>query len=323
MCYTDYIMKTYRHIISFITFAAALAVPFGVYAAVFETDLYYGIHNSPQVTQLQEFLHGQGLYDGPITGNFLSLTRASVASFQQREGIIPAQGYFGPKTRARAEALAGGGGSTSLTADLQKQIAMLQAQLAELLKIQAASPSPSPIPTSTPTPTPTPTPSPSPTPLPTPTPASPVLEVKGETIGHFPETTTNILKLGDFTIRNGTSSSVTFVQLEFDIYDGMNSTLNRNHKVYVKIREGSTTFDTLIGEKDFTFNNDPPPVGGYNRRQLLVPFNFTLNSGEQKTYSLWMEQLEYVTSGELRIEPYKIYTYSLTPQGTFRFVLTK
>jgi hypothetical protein len=70
--------------------------------AYFDKNLYYGLQSDPQVNELQEFLAEQGLYSGPITGNFFSLTMKAVKSFQQREGISPISGFFGPLTRTRA-----------------------------------------------------------------------------------------------------------------------------------------------------------------------------------------------------------------------------
>ncbi len=62
-------------------------------------DLYFGITNEPQVSELQKFLTEQKVYTGPITGNFFSLTQQAVKAFQIKQGIFPTSGYFGPKTR--------------------------------------------------------------------------------------------------------------------------------------------------------------------------------------------------------------------------------
>lgn len=77
----------------------------------FETNLYFGIRGSPQVSCLQEFLKSQGptIYpEGIVSGNFFSLTQAAVMRFQEKYaeqileplGLNKASGYFGPKTRA-------------------------------------------------------------------------------------------------------------------------------------------------------------------------------------------------------------------------------
>ena len=76
-------------------------------AEQFSRDLSFGFQQDSDVTKLQEFLSDEGLYSGPITGNFFSLTLKAVKTFQSREGITPAAGYFGPKTRVRANTLLG------------------------------------------------------------------------------------------------------------------------------------------------------------------------------------------------------------------------
>jgi peptidoglycan hydrolase-like protein with peptidoglycan-binding domain len=63
------------------------------------------LQNNSSVTELQEFLTNQGVYSGPITGNFYSLTLVGVKAFQERENISPVAGYFGPLTRTRANEL--------------------------------------------------------------------------------------------------------------------------------------------------------------------------------------------------------------------------
>jgi len=80
-------------------------VSFG--AERFGRDLFFGLQQDSDIMKLQEFLASEGLYSGPITGNFFSLTLKAVKAFQSREGITPAAGYFGPKTRVRANALIG------------------------------------------------------------------------------------------------------------------------------------------------------------------------------------------------------------------------
>lgn len=79
-----------------------LFFPFLVSAQTFERNLYFGLRNDADVTKLQEFLTDEGVYTGPITGNFFSLTLKAVKDFQTRESITPAAGYFGPITRAKA-----------------------------------------------------------------------------------------------------------------------------------------------------------------------------------------------------------------------------
>ena len=185
-----------------------LSLPLFSFAQTFDRDLYFGLRNDSDVAKLQELLTSEGLYSGPITGNFFSLTLEGLKRFQTREGISPVAGYFGPKTKARAnEILAsqiqasnqqaieetGQTPSPSPTpqpsdaiSSLQNQILILQQQITLLLQQlqfqQAASvvpiPSPTPLPSPTPSLSPSPTPtytpqptlSPSPTPIQTPSP---------------------------------------------------------------------------------------------------------------------------------------------------------
>ncbi|OHA18808.1 MAG: hypothetical protein A2664_04865 [Candidatus Taylorbacteria bacterium RIFCSPHIGHO2_01_FULL_46_22b] len=78
-----------------------------VYAAdfSFERNLSWGMQDSDQVRQLQEFLTEQEVYSGPINGNFYSLTYRGVRAFQQKYDINPVSGYFGPMSRTQANAL--------------------------------------------------------------------------------------------------------------------------------------------------------------------------------------------------------------------------
>ncbi|MDO8516104.1 MAG: peptidoglycan-binding domain-containing protein [bacterium] len=55
-------------------------------ATLFTKDLYFGMKNDAQVTQLQQFLTTYGYYTDPITGNFFSLTQAGVKKFQIAQG---------------------------------------------------------------------------------------------------------------------------------------------------------------------------------------------------------------------------------------------
>lgn len=76
--------------------------PFLVSAKTFDSNLYFGITNDPDVQMLQEFLTDQGIYSGPITGSFFSLTFAAAKKYQSQNNITPAAGFFGPITRAKA-----------------------------------------------------------------------------------------------------------------------------------------------------------------------------------------------------------------------------
>lgn len=73
----------------------------------FNNNLYWNVSStySADVKMLQQFLTNQGLYTGPITGSYLTQTYNAVVAFQKANGINSATGYFGPETRAKANAM--------------------------------------------------------------------------------------------------------------------------------------------------------------------------------------------------------------------------
>lgn len=95
----------------------------------FNTDLEFGME-SDAVVELQKNLTSAGVYSGPITGYFGSLTRAAVKKYQEKNGI-KSTGYFGPLTREKMNGSKVAGVSTSK----DQQIASLKTQIAELMKL--------------------------------------------------------------------------------------------------------------------------------------------------------------------------------------------
>ncbi len=108
----------------------------------FEKNLYAGLRGDPDVSQLQAILSAEGLYAGPITGNFFTLTKAAVQAFQTREYITPASGYFGPLTRGRLNEILR---TQAETADRSET-----ANAASESANTSAAPSPAPAPAETP-----------------------------------------------------------------------------------------------------------------------------------------------------------------------------
>lgn len=79
-------------------FILALFLVPSIAFASFDVDLHYG-SKGDDVVALQEYLTDQGVYTGPITGNFYSLTLRAVRKYQKNSGITPISGYVGPITR--------------------------------------------------------------------------------------------------------------------------------------------------------------------------------------------------------------------------------
>lgn len=121
--------------ILFCSTVCAFSIASSVSAANFQTNLFYGITDSQDVSNLQSFLKDKGVYSGPITGHFFSLTKQAVADFQSQQNISPAEGYFGPVTRERVNELSVSitppPVSNQLTRD--QQIQLLQSQIDALL----------------------------------------------------------------------------------------------------------------------------------------------------------------------------------------------
>lgn len=388
------------HLLSVAQSAEILPLP--TKGAGFERDLYFGILNGPEVTRLQEFLKNQSVYDGPVTGNFLALTREGVKRFQSREGIEPAGGYFGPKTRARANDLLAGAVMTDeeIIARLKVQIAELQARLTELqerLKTEEAEENIPPAPPAD-TLAPVFTKEPyikeegflnHPFPLGVNYPyrlvldwsvdekgfveetvsCSPGLKIlkpagknteyypdphtdyectvtvkdvagntasdslkftspswisfSGSRSAKFPTSVITPLKLGDFSIHNGSTTAIRLAQLRVKISDNMDSPLNRNREVILAIREGTTATGTVIGSEKFTFHSDPVKAGAEPHKYLVdLSFPELILPGNTKTVSLWIELLEQVLKGELKAELEKVFaTVELNPHGGFTYVL--
>lgn len=368
--------------------------------AAFNRNLYLGLRNDPEVSQLQEFLAKQGVYNGPVTGNFLSLTRDGVRKFQEREKITPALGYFGFKTRAKASELLRKNevGVDTPKAAIIKQVESLQRQLKELevKKTEGKTVATTTIAISAPSVVFTKAPyikssgfvsgssfgarypyevvfdwGTDKVALEEQVSCSPEIKnfnSKGRPAKYYPESNTtyrclvevkdsagkavsgemsfttpnwvntatvlanpfpavetNPYKFGEFSIYNGTTTSVLFANIETILSDGMDSASNRNRKVYFFVREGSSDTGLLISKTEFTFITDQPQLGSPHKSVLILPLDVLIKPGEEKKFSLWVEQFKYVKSGTLKIESTKIVTSSGNTEikGGFGFILTR
>ncbi|MEI6490714.1 MAG: peptidoglycan-binding domain-containing protein, partial [bacterium] len=86
-------------------------------SGTFNTTLTVGSTGSA-VVALQSFLVSKGLLTMPAgvsMGSFRGLTKSAVAAYQISKGIQPSAGYFGPMTRAAANADSVGGTTTTTT----------------------------------------------------------------------------------------------------------------------------------------------------------------------------------------------------------------
>ena len=97
-------------------------------ASGFTTDASVG-SKGPAVTQLQQFLTDQGLYSGPITGTFGSMTKAAVTAFQIEKGITPHNGRFGPTTRGIANGLLSNATTSTTAVQVSTPVAVTPAVL--------------------------------------------------------------------------------------------------------------------------------------------------------------------------------------------------
>lgn len=289
---------------------------------LFEQDLYFGIRNGSEVSNLQEFLQKQGVYSGPVNGNFFSLTREGVKKFQERENISPALGYFGSKTRATANRILTGSDEVKKKADLiaslQVQIKVLTDQLQQLQQQQQQKEEEEKLIKAPEAPVVPETPPPAPTPPP------PALEISGEKKQTFPTSYTSPLKLGDFTIKNTTGQDILFAQIKLKITDQMDSRLNRNKEVQIFLRKGPLFSDTLISKSANTFSSLVVPEGSSHIQFVSLSYPILIKNGEEVTTSLWVELLDYVTRGSLKFEFYEAQaTTAISPKGGFNFTLSR
>lgn len=319
----------------------SMLLPIMAFGASFDRDLYFGISSDHDVTRLQEFLFKQGVYSGPVTGNFFALTQEGVKRFQEREGIKPAFGYFGQKTRAWANELDGGRRTEAATPPavaspqiesqealisfLAARIKELEAQLKglqEKLAAEAASPAVPAVP-STPAEGNSVDVSVASTTDTTPASFS-GLRITGSETRNFPDAMTTPLKLGEFTIYNGSTTEVSLIRFEVDIIDGMDSSQNRSKKVYILLRDGAAYSDPEISKTSFTFHSkDPTILSAPHSARLGLPYSRGIKSGETKIVSVWIELFELVRGGTLEIKQADIVMVSPADiTGFFDFLLT-
>ena len=329
-------MKKKYFLISILFFTPLIAL-----GATFERDLYFGMRQDSDVARLQTFLISQHVYEGPQNGNFFSLTRDAVVRFQKQQGIEPSQGYLGPRSRARADALIDQSSGSSVStgneqskataiAMITAQIQALQAQLIALqtqIKNQPTPPAPQPVPPPVPVPVATSTPQATSTPTVVPPTVALVKAVKfsGESTSTFPSSSVVPFKIGDITVKNDTDANVLFNQVVLDIVDKLDSPLNRGKEATLRLRDASAEGADTISTQKFTFDtNALRDSTDMHRYQVGISYPILMKPGEQKVVALWLENFEIVNQGSLNFRIYDIQASdTINRVGSFNFLLTK
>jgi len=140
----------------------------------------------------------------------------------------------------------------------------------------------------------------------------------------FPDIVVTAFKIGEFTVYNGTTSDILLTDFAVDLTDEMDSTFNRGRKVNFVLRDGPTAIDPLISGNEFTFITTPPKIGEPHKSAINFSFPILLKPGNEKMVSLWVEQLEFVKSGTLKLKSNKLNaTTAIDAIGGFEFLLTK
>ena len=207
--------------------------------AAFNINLRYG-SKGEEVKELQEFLTAQGVYNGPITGNFYSLTLKGVKDFQAKEAITPKSGFFGPISRTRANEI--------LEVELQESneeastTPIHTPSAPEPIKVEIVNQPQTQTPMPEPTPEPAPSPEPQPASAPQPSIGTPTIAWEGvsaklKTV-QFKASTTAINP--NFTPGQNTSprahcilpdGSVAYVGAEMNAQSELKAEVNENHGI--------------------------------------------------------------------------------------------
>lgn len=89
---------------SLIAVFGATSVAFAQDVPSFNVSLGFGSTEKVEVMKLQQFLFDGGYLPVAPTGLFLSLTQKAVMAFQSTQSVSPVSGFFGPLSRAAANA---------------------------------------------------------------------------------------------------------------------------------------------------------------------------------------------------------------------------
>lgn len=92
-------MKKLRGILTIFLLTLAIILPVSA-TELFEKDLKYGTSNNVEVKRLQEYLKGEKMYTGPLSGNYYGLTQLAVKKLQKKYNLKQ-DGKFNSITRER------------------------------------------------------------------------------------------------------------------------------------------------------------------------------------------------------------------------------
>ena len=237
------------------------------------------------VKNLQQFLANQGLYKGPITGNYLFLTYSAIKQFQISQGIKPANGNFGPLTRVKAneiisaQAISNVSLSISTTAtnsptispsDITNNFSSLQARVSALYgQVWSLQKRIRQHKETTATSTPNPTPSPTPTPVSSTTPASnPILW------GAYVGPNSGDLSTFETLVNKPVKIRSTFYAFGDDFPISYSSTLGAKGKTLLIFWEPSFGYDTINnGSQDVYMKKFATDAKTYGYPVILTPFH--------------------------------------------------
>ncbi|MBI2096864.1 MAG: peptidoglycan-binding protein [Candidatus Sungbacteria bacterium] len=270
-----------KKVLSFVLLSV-FVLPLAALAAADEltSDLTLGSRGE-SVSLLQSFLaKDAALYpEGIVSGYFGRLTQSAVKRFQQREGITPAAGYVGPKTRAKINSRLLRVSPESELEALLNKLAELQKTLAEKEREISGTTTPA---TSTPPLVIEPAATTTPPRVPTNT-----LYISGSETRRFAEST----KLGDVTFANDSASAIVLYRVNITMDEAMNAPNSRGRDMKLLLRNGTTTYSDLLVRQDITIRSRVPDPGPYNTQLISYYAGQTLAPGESKTLSLWAELL--------------------------------
>ena len=98
-------------------------------------------------------------------------------------------------------------------------------------------------------------------------------------------------KIGDVTFTNNSTSSAILFHINLTMDEAMNAPHSRGVTFKLTMRNGTSTYDTVLEKKDVTIRTREPDPGPYNSQLLTFYAGITIPPGESKSLSFWSELL--------------------------------